>query len=101
VSGFGRRSAFDSGRFFAVENAFGERERERRALSGEAFRGSVGFPAWFGASPTRKGEAFREFWARFRPERAAEDGQVVKGERIRESILPSAGCLDRLDIGQR
>lgn len=77
VSGFGRRCILCFGRFFAVENAIGERERERRALSGEAFRGSPRSPAWFQAPAASKGEGFRE---RFRPERAADDGQIIKGE---------------------
>jgi hypothetical protein len=84
VSGFGRHSDLDFERLFAIKNAIGEGKRERRALSGEAFRGSVAHPAWFRASAPSQGEGFREFQPRFRSERAVAAAEVVKGEQIRE-----------------
>jgi hypothetical protein len=101
VSGFGRRRGLDFGRFFALKKVIGEGERERRALSGEAFRGSGGFAAWFRASATSKGEGFREFPERFRQERAAEDRQLAKGEGMREPGFPSSGGPEMSCIGQR
>lgn len=101
VSGFGTRCIRCFGRFFVVENAIGERERERRALSGEAFRGSPRFSAWFQAPLASKGEGFREFRARFRSERVVGDGQIIKGEGIRELGLSSADWPEMSRIGQR
>jgi len=101
VSGFGRGCGLDFGRFFALENAIGEVERERRALSGEAFRGSGGFAAWFQAPAAAKGEVFREFLERFHPERAAEDRQVAQGEGMREPGFPSSDRPEMSCIGQR
>jgi hypothetical protein len=95
------RVSLDFGRFFTLKNTTGERQRERRALSGEAFRGSGGFAAWFRASATSKGEGFREFPERFRPERVAEDRQLAKGEGMREPGFPSSGGPEMSCIGQR
>jgi hypothetical protein len=61
VSGFGNCFGVHFRCFFASRNAIGEAERERKALSGEAFRGSEGGPAWFRASTAPKGEAFRDY----------------------------------------
>jgi hypothetical protein len=79
----------------------GEAQRERRAFSGEAFRGSGRCCRPQAASAGLKGEAFREFWACFRARRVAKDAQAVKGEEMREPELTLACGLEAQRIRQR